>query len=391
MCLGMKDRGEDAGDGVEVELAERDERCEQPETICPRLGCVSESAPEQAKPGEADGVVGHCACEVDEVEEHFARGHGCGREEGGERVEGVEQEEALAHEGEGGDGECEAAAVAGEAGGEGEGEGEGEEVDVCPEGVEKLVSAFAAVDDPCEHLQREDGPPPRGGEGARDPFLRGEVPPVQVLASVPERRRTERRNRRRARLIHPRLALRRPGVRWRRRAGERRRREMRHEVYRMGSGKSQNKQQQQVASRPVREFIPRTRSFSSCPAPMPAPTTHASSASSSTSTPVFPADQLRACIRQLLATTLRDVAYDHADPGRMKELSRGLAEKIKSQMLTLHPRGFKYIITSTLTENNNQAGRGDLVCHWEATDVAVQEMFSNDSIIFVVLAVAVRV
>lgn len=96
---------------------------------------MSESAPEQAKPGEADGVVGHCACEVDEVEEHFARGHGCGREEGGERVEGVEQEEALAHEGEGGDGECEAAAVAGEAGGEGEGEGEGEEVDVCPEGV----------------------------------------------------------------------------------------------------------------------------------------------------------------------------------------------------------------------------------------------------------------
>lgn len=96
---------------------------------------MSESAPEQAKPGEADGVVGHCACEVDEVEEHFARGHGCGGEEGGERVEGVEQEEALAHEGEGGDGECEAAAVAGEAGGEGEGEGEGEEVDVCLEGV----------------------------------------------------------------------------------------------------------------------------------------------------------------------------------------------------------------------------------------------------------------
>lgn len=46
-------------------------------------------------------------------------------------------------------------------------------------------------------------------------------------------------------------------------------------------------------------------------------------------------------------------------------------------MLALHPRGFKYIITSTLTENNNQAGRGDLVCHWEGTDVAVQEMFSN--------------
>ncbi|OXG44908.1 hypothetical protein C345_01482 [Cryptococcus neoformans A2-102-5] len=111
---------------------------------------------------------------------------------------------------------------------------------------------------------------------------------------------------------------------------------------------------------------------------MPAPPTRTNSpASSSTSKPIFPADQLRAWIRPLLATTLRDVVYDHADPGRMKELSRGLSEKIKSQMLALHPRGFKYIITSTLTENNNQAGRGDLVCHWEGTDVAVQEMFSN--------------
>lgn len=93
--------------------------------------------------------------------------------------------------------------------------------------------------------------------------------------------------------------------------------------------------------------------------------------------PIFPADQLRAWIRQLLATALRDVVYDDANPGRMKDLSRGLSEKIRAQMLALHPHSFKYIITSTLTENKNQAGRGDLVCHWEATDVAVQEMFSN--------------
>lgn len=104
---------------------------------------------------------------------------------------------------------------------------------------------------------------------------------------------------------------------------------------------------------------------------MPAP------ANAGSTKPIFPADQLRAWIRQLLATTLRDVAYDHANPGRMKDLSRGLSEKIKSQMLALHPHSFKYIITSTLTENKSQAGRGDLVCHWEGTDVAVQEMFSN--------------
>lgn len=60
---------------------------------------------------------------------------------------------------------------------------------------------------------------------------------------------------------------------------------------------------------------------------MPAPPTRTTSpASSSTSKPIFPADQLRAWIRPLLATTLRDVVYDHADPGRMKELSRGLSE-----------------------------------------------------------------
>ncbi|KIR32965.1 hypothetical protein I352_04904 [Cryptococcus deuterogattii MMRL2647] len=121
---------------------------------------------------------------------------------------------------------------------------------------------------------------------------------------------------------------------------------------------------------------------------MPAP---AIASGSTTTKPIFPADQLRTWIRQLLATTLRDVVYDRANPGRMKDLSRGLSEKIKSQMLTLQPHSFKYIITATLTENKNQAGRGDLVCHWQGTDVAVQEMFSNDSIIFVVLAVAVRV
>lgn len=107
---------------------------------------------------------------------------------------------------------------------------------------------------------------------------------------------------------------------------------------------------------------------------MPAPAT---ASGSTTTKPIFPADQLRTWIRQLLATTLRDVVYDHAHPGRMKDLSRGLSEKIKSQMLTLQPHSFKYIITATLTENKNQAGRGDLVCHWQGTDVAVQEMFSN--------------
>jgi hypothetical protein len=97
-------------------------------------------------------------------------------------------------------------------------------------------------------------------------------------------------------------------------------------------------------------------------------------------------------------------------------------------MIEIEPRGFKYIVTTSLSENLGQAGRcvllphlpfrpgrdaltsrADLSCHWEDTDVAIQEMFSNvsyplrppsvegnrlrrqDSIILVCLAFAVRV
>lgn len=134
-----------------------------------------------------------------------------------------------------------------------------------------------------------------------------------------------------------------------------------------------SKQQQQQTTKRVLNFV-LSCEFIVILSTMPAPAT---ASGSTTTKPIFPADQLRTWIRQLLATTLRDVVYDHAHPGRMKDLSRGLSEKIKSQMLTLQPHSFKYIITATLTENKNQAGRGDLVCHWQGTDVAVQEMFSN--------------
>ena len=65
-------------------------------------------------------------------------------------------------------------------------------------------------------------------------------------------------------------------------------------------------------------------------------------------------------------------------------------------MIEIEPRGFKYIVTTSLSENLGQAGRwvlgllsdagdndltdrADLSCHWEDTDVAIQEMFSNVS------------
>jgi hypothetical protein len=50
-------------------------------------------------------------------------------------------------------------------------------------------------------------------------------------------------------------------------------------------------------------------------------------------------------------------------------------------MLEIEPKGFKYIVTTTFTENLGQAGRADMACHWEDTDAACQEIFSNVSLV----------
>lgn len=48
-------------------------------------------------------------------------------------------------------------------------------------------------------------------------------------------------------------------------------------------------------------------------------------------------------------------------------------------MIEIEGKGFKYIVNTTFSENLGQAGRADMSCHWEDTDAAVQEMFSNVS------------
>lgn len=114
------------------------------DALCPGFCALAECAPEECDPGETHEIVCDGAGEIDEVEDHLPGGHGCGAEEGGEGAEGVQQEEAFAHEGEGGDAEGQPAAVGAEpAGGgrrEGEGgEGEGEDVEVC---LECILDAF---------------------------------------------------------------------------------------------------------------------------------------------------------------------------------------------------------------------------------------------------------
>ncbi|RSH81837.1 uncharacterized protein EHS24_008032 [Apiotrichum porosum] len=114
----------------------------------------------------------------------------------------------------------------------------------------------------------------------------------------------------------------------------------------------------------------------------------------------FPADQLRPYVRQLLAKTLAGAQWDSNDRARMGAYSKEICEaewqltvhqRVKHKMLELDPKGYKYIVTSQFSENFGQAGRADMSCHWEDTDCAVQEMYSNDTMIFVCIAYAVRV
>ncbi|OCF32058.1 hypothetical protein I317_06764 [Kwoniella heveanensis CBS 569] len=74
---------------------------------------------------------------------------------------------------------------------------------------------------------------------------------------------------------------------------------------------------------------------------------------------------------------LATASWDPTDKARMAAYSKEISEKVKQKMVEIEPRGFKYIVTATLSENLGQAGRADMSCHWEDTDVAVQEMFSN--------------
>ncbi|OCF71526.1 hypothetical protein I204_07584 [Kwoniella mangroviensis CBS 8886] len=104
----------------------------------------------------------------------------------------------------------------------------------------------------------------------------------------------------------------------------------------------------------------------------------------------FPSDTLRPYIKTLLTKTLTNASWDSNDKAKMAAYSKEISERVKQRMIEIEPRGFKYIVTATLSENVGQAGRADMSCHWEDTDSAIQEMFSNESIIFVCIAFAVR-
>lgn len=107
--------------------------------------------------------------------------------------------------------------------------------------------------------------------------------------------------------------------------------------------------------------------------------------------PRFDSEQLKPYMKALLSSTLGTATWPGVrDRARVKGWMKEIGERVKERMLEIAPTGFKYIVLTQINENCNQGGRADLVCHWEDSDAVAQEMFTNDSLIAICIAFAIR-
>jgi len=107
--------------------------------------------------------------------------------------------------------------------------------------------------------------------------------------------------------------------------------------------------------------------------------------------PTFDSELLRAYMKKLLQTTLQTATWpEPRERDRVKAWMKEIGERVKERMIEIQPRGFKYIVMTQINENLGQGGRADMVCHWEDSDAVAQEIFSNNSIICICVAFAVR-
>ncbi|KIY49545.1 hypothetical protein FISHEDRAFT_41193 [Fistulina hepatica ATCC 64428] len=105
----------------------------------------------------------------------------------------------------------------------------------------------------------------------------------------------------------------------------------------------------------------------------------------------FDTDSLKTYIKKLLASTLLNATWPELkERERVRAWIKEIGERVKERMLEIQPRSFKYIVLTQINENLGQGGRADLVSHWEDSDIMVQEMFCNDSLICICIAFAVR-
>ncbi|KAH7100551.1 hypothetical protein BKA62DRAFT_771323 [Auriculariales sp. MPI-PUGE-AT-0066] len=108
--------------------------------------------------------------------------------------------------------------------------------------------------------------------------------------------------------------------------------------------------------------------------------------------PHFEPAELKTYVKTLLSTTLSSAVWpDAKEYSRVKGWCREISARVKDRMIKLQPQGFKYIVITQINENLNQGGSADVACHWEEGDVITQELYHNDSIICICVALAVRI
>ncbi|KAL5508353.1 hypothetical protein ACEPAH_5972 [Sanghuangporus vaninii] len=107
--------------------------------------------------------------------------------------------------------------------------------------------------------------------------------------------------------------------------------------------------------------------------------------------PQFDSETLKTYIKKLLQNTLQNESFPTPqNRDKLKAWCKEIGERVKEQMLTLQPKGFKYIVLTRIDGNFGQGMHANLICHWEDCDTVAQEMFSNDSLICVCVAFAIR-
>ncbi|PWN46260.1 hypothetical protein IE81DRAFT_319142 [Ceraceosorus guamensis] len=103
----------------------------------------------------------------------------------------------------------------------------------------------------------------------------------------------------------------------------------------------------------------------------------------------FDSSKLKVQLHKVLHSRLAGVAWER-DKEKMKAVNRDIADNVKSRMIEIEPKGFKYLVQVQLSENKGQGGRADAAYHWEEGDVVIHEMYANNDLIATVTAYAIR-
>ncbi|KAF9452056.1 hypothetical protein P691DRAFT_772654 [Macrolepiota fuliginosa MF-IS2] len=107
--------------------------------------------------------------------------------------------------------------------------------------------------------------------------------------------------------------------------------------------------------------------------------------------PKFDSELLRAYMKKLLLSKFHESTWpDLKDQNeRTRAWNKEIGERVKERMLEIQPHGYKYVVLTQTTRNLGQGGRIDMISHWDENDVVAKEIFYNDSIVCMCIALAI--